>query len=81
MCNLSFTESLQLNVNTAKITFISRNSPGFEDFFSGIDMYLLPSASSVEPGSSVRLVSGSRKAVIPLASARLPNTRVGIVKW
>lgn len=43
--------------------------------------YLLPSASSVESGSSFLLVSGSRKLRAPLISERLLKTMVGMDQW
>ena len=43
--------------------------------------YLMPSASSVESGSSFRLVSGSRKLRTPLMTVRVLKTMVGIDQW
>lgn len=43
--------------------------------------YLLPSASSVESGSSFLLVSGSRKASAPLIIGRLLKPIMGMVQW
>ena len=39
--------------------------------------YLLPTASSADSGSSLPLVSGSRKVRSPLSIVRLLNTRTG----
>ncbi|TNN56712.1 hypothetical protein EYF80_033057 [Liparis tanakae] len=44
-------------------------------------IYLLPSASRVESGSSLLLVSGSRKLRAPLVSVRLLKTMVGMDQW
>lgn len=43
--------------------------------------YLLLSASSVESGSSILLVSGSRKQRAPLTRVRLLKTMVGMDQW
>ena len=43
--------------------------------------YLLASASSVESGSSILLVSGSRKLRTPLISVRLLKTTMGMDQW
>lgn len=43
--------------------------------------HLFPSASSVESGSSMRLVSGSRKPSAPPARAQVLNKSVGTVQW
>ena len=43
--------------------------------------HLFPSASSVESGNSVRLVSGSRKPRAPPIRARLLYTSLGRVQW
>jgi len=45
------------------------------------DAYVLPSASSVESGSSFLLVSGRRKPRAPLTSVRLLKTTVGMDQW
>lgn len=43
--------------------------------------YLLPMASSAESGSSVLLVSGSRKQRAPLIRDRLLKTVMGMDQW
>lgn len=43
--------------------------------------HLLASASSVESGSSLLLVSGSRMHRVPLMSVRLLKTMVGMDEW